>query len=67
MVGKRVEVVTRSGRRGALCTVIDVAPRLIEKQGSTHIPVKYVTRRTLRSPAAERDLTRLMWTLAVPF
>ena len=45
MVGRRVEVVTRSGRRAGRVvyhTVNDAAPRLIQKQGLTHIPVKYV-------------------------
>ena len=39
-----------------MCTVIDVAPRVIEKQGLTHIPVKYVTPKTpapLHHPASE--------------
>ena len=39
MVGRRVEVVTKSGRRAvALCTVNDVAT------GAVHTPVKYVIR-----------------------
>ena len=43
MVGNRVEVITRSGRRaGRVVHRKDVAPRLVEKQGLVNIPVKFV-------------------------
>ena len=37
----------QGGGRGVLCTVNDVAPLPVEKQGLVDIPVKYVTPRTV--------------------
>ena len=59
LVGKRVEVVTRSGRRAGVLYTVNDAPRLVEKQGLVDIPVKYVKAgRATPSNTAIRDLLR---------
>ena len=58
----------QGGGQGALCTVNDVAPRLIKKQGLDHIPVKYFNSLFYPTsyPAHNRTLPRIKQRSNIP-